>query len=96
MGAGDNIFCYSQDPGGFVWSYTCYPRKRLKMNSEWRARVWNTCSHTLWINGELDGPPTPEAAQPWVGEPDPATGYCQYRLNNLKGGAIFHILKAYP
>ncbi|QOS89162.1 VOC family protein [Peribacillus sp. JNUCC41] len=68
-GPGDNIFCYFQDPGGFVMEYTCY-LETIEDEAEWRARVWKRVPHLMDQWG-IAGPPKPEARKAMGGDPDP-------------------------
>jgi catechol 2,3-dioxygenase-like lactoylglutathione lyase family enzyme len=68
-GPGNNIFCYFQDPGGFVMEYTCY-LETIEDESEWRARVWKRVPHLMDQWG-IAGPPKPEARKAMGGDPDP-------------------------
>ncbi len=68
-GPGDNIFCYFQDPGGFVMEYTCY-LETIEDESEWRARVWKRVPHLMDQWG-IAGPPKLETRAAMGGEPDP-------------------------
>jgi catechol 2,3-dioxygenase-like lactoylglutathione lyase family enzyme len=67
-GPGNNIFCYFQDPGGFVMEYTCY-LTTIEDESKWEAVVWKRVPHLmdLWM---VAGPPTPEARKAMAGTPD--------------------------
>ncbi|WP_209123422.1 VOC family protein [Alkalihalobacillus sp. BA299] len=67
-GPGDNIFCYFQDPGGFVMEYTCY-LATIEDETTWRAHVWKRVPHLMDQWG-IAGPPTPEARKAMGGVPD--------------------------
>ncbi|WP_018130850.1 VOC family protein [Effusibacillus pohliae] len=67
-GPGNNVFCYFQDPAGFVMEYTCY-LETIEDEAEWRARVWKRVPHLMDRWG-IAGPPTPEARKAMAGEPD--------------------------
>ncbi|WP_096203153.1 VOC family protein [Bacillus sp. FJAT-45350] len=67
-GPGDNIFCYFQDPGGFVMEYTCY-LSTVEDESTWRAQVWKRVPHLMDQWGTA-GPPRPEARAAMGGKPD--------------------------
>lgn len=67
-GPGNNIFCYFQDPGGFVMEYTCY-LVRIEDESEWKALVWKRVPH-LMDQWRIAGPPSAEARSAMAGEPD--------------------------
>lgn len=67
-GPGNNIFCYFQDPGGFVMEYTCY-LITIEDESKWEALVWKRVPHLMdrWM---VAGPPTPETRAAMAGTPD--------------------------
>lgn len=67
-GPGNNIFCYFQDPGGFVMEYTCY-LETIEDESTWEALVWKRVPHLMdrWM---IAGPPTPETRKAMAGIPD--------------------------
>jgi catechol-2,3-dioxygenase len=67
-GPGDNIFCYFQDPSGFVMEYTCY-LETIEDEAEWKARVWKRVPHLMDKWG-IAGPPTPETRKAMSGTPD--------------------------
>lgn len=74
-GPGDNIFCYFQDPSGFVMEYTCY-LETIEDEAEWKARVWKRVPHLMDQWG-IAGPPKPETRKKMQGEADPgwASGF---------------------
>ncbi|SDH84264.1 VOC family protein [Alteribacillus bidgolensis] len=67
-GPGNNIFCYFQDPGGFVMEYTCY-LSTIEDEKTWRAQVWKRVPHLMDRWGTA-GPPKPETRAAMAGEPD--------------------------
>ncbi|WP_221563054.1 VOC family protein [Alkalihalobacillus sp. TS-13] len=67
-GPGNNVFCYFQDPAGFVMEYTCY-LVTIEDESEWEALVWKRVPHLIDRWG-VAGPPSPEARAAMAGEPD--------------------------
>ncbi|WP_163100215.1 VOC family protein [Peribacillus alkalitolerans] len=67
-GPGDNIFCYFQDPSGFVMEYTCY-LETIEDEAEWKARVWKRVPHLMDKWG-IAGPPTTETRKAMSGTPD--------------------------
>ncbi|ARF16066.1 VOC family protein [Sporosarcina ureae] len=68
-GPGNNIFCYFQDPGGFVMEYTCYVDV-IEDKKTWRAQVWKRVPH-LSDRWGIAGPPSPETRAKMAGERDP-------------------------
>ncbi|SFE99025.1 VOC family protein [Alteribacillus iranensis] len=78
-GPGNNIFCYFQDPGGFVMEYTCY-LTTIEDEKTWQAQVWKRVPHLMDQWGTA-GPPKPETRAAMAGEPDP--GWVEN--NTIKG-----------
>lgn len=67
-GPGNNVFCYFQDPAGYVLEYTCY-LVTIEDESAWQALVWKRVPHLMDRWG-LAGPPSPETRQAMTGDPD--------------------------
>jgi len=67
-GPGNNIFCYFQDPGGFVMEYTCY-LEIITDESKREARVWKRVPHMMdrWMTA---GPAPKEVRKAMAGTPD--------------------------
>lgn len=68
-GPGNNIFCYFQDPSGFVMEYTCY-LTTIENDEAYEAKVWKRVPHLMdqWL---IAGPPTSETRAKMAGIPDP-------------------------
>ncbi|WP_052487754.1 VOC family protein [Gordoniibacillus kamchatkensis] len=68
-GPGNNVFCYFQDPAGYVMEYTCY-LDTIEDESKWEAKVWKRVPHLMdrWM---VAGPPSPETRAAMAGKPDP-------------------------
>lgn len=81
-GPGDNIFCYFQDPGGFVMEYTCY-LVTIENEAEWRALIWKRVPHLMDQWG-LAGPPSPETRAAMAGEPDEGWAAKEVIISNLE------------
>lgn len=67
-GPGNNVFCYFEDPGGFVMEYTCYI-ETIEDENEWDARVWKRTPR-LSDRWGIAGPPTPSTRKKMAGTPD--------------------------
>jgi len=67
-GPGDNVFCYFQDPGGFVMEYTCYILN-IEDEEKYDAKVWKRTPR-LSDRWGVAGPPTPETRAAMAGTPD--------------------------
>lgn len=68
-GPGNNVFCYFQDPGGFVMEYTC-GIVTIEDEASWDAKVWQRTPR-LSDRWGIAGPPSPEARKAMAGTPDP-------------------------